>query len=269
LPFHTLSTLSFDAMTYQAQAYVLLSLGLVSTACLPGHTAQVQTKPLPGLPEPIARHPSRIFVQLPEADHFDSQCLAYEGYQTLCFVGVREALAESLASLLWPSYRQVKLRERGDQLEPGDYLLQVELNLDALPPDASRAGWSAAAKGRWRVVRDGLPVDGQSLSTRSRGDFAYGSGLGQAAGEVVDAVAAHIANIVVRVPEPATLPPVLLPPVVAKDTFETTDPKLAADAGALRKPLDKPLVDQAPEKSGKGKSDTAPARAKSDKVKAP
>jgi hypothetical protein len=146
--------------------------------------------------------------------------VAYEGYQTLCFEGVRAALETSLASLLWPSYPEVKLRRRADELRPGDYLLQVELTLDALPPDANRYGWSAGAKGRWRVVRDGMPLRGETLASRSRGDFAYGSGLGEAAGEVVLAVAAHIAQVMVQLPESNTGPPVLLPPVVAKDSFE-------------------------------------------------
>ena len=166
------------------------------------------------------RHPARIHVQLPEAATADAQCVAYEGYQTLCFTGIRDALEAALSDLLWPSYREVRVRHHGDELERGDYLLQVELTLDALPPDATRYGWSAAAKGRWRIVRDGLPIKGEALSTRSRGDFAYGSGLGDAAGEVVEAVAAHIAQIVARLPEPKVVPPVLLPPVVAKDSFE-------------------------------------------------
>ncbi len=203
------------AMRCQTSSILLTSV--VLTGCLPGHTAEVASRALPALPDPIVRHTTRIYVQLPEETTPDSQCVAYEGYQTLCFAGVRQAMETSLASLLWPSYPDVKLRRRGDELEPGDYLLQVELNLDALPPDRSRYGWSAAAKGRWRLVRDGHPVKGESLSTRSRGDFAYGSGLGQAAGEVVDAVAAHIAQILVKLPETQPREPVLLPPVVARD----------------------------------------------------
>jgi len=171
------------------------------------------------LPDPITRHQNRVVIQLSPEVVPDSQCVAYEQYQTLCFDGVRTAIEDSLEDLLWPSFPDVKIRRHGDELEPGDYLLQVELKLDALPPDRSRYGWSAAAKGRWRVVRDGLPLEGESLSTRSRGDFAYGSGLGQAAGEVVDAVAAHIAQVVVRLPEPAPYEPVPLPPVVLKNSF--------------------------------------------------
>src|SRR5690606_32815917 len=162
---------------------------------------------------------------------------------TLCFTGIRDTLEAALADLLWPSYREVRVRRHGDELEPGDYLLQVELTLDALPPDASRYGWSAGAKGRWRIVRDGLPIKGEALSTRSGGDFAYGSGLGEAAGEVVEAVAALIAHIVVRLPEPSVAPPDLLPPVVAKDSFAPaserargTDAKLAERPADAEKP---------------------------------
>ncbi|HEY6724329.1 MAG TPA: hypothetical protein VI197_09860, partial [Polyangiaceae bacterium] len=179
------------------------ALPLALSGCFGGHTAEVQRSQLPPLPDPITRHAGRLVIQLAPEGVADSQCVAYEQYQTLCFVGVRSAIEDSLADLLWPSFPEVTVRRHGDELAPGDYLVQVELKLDALPPDASRYGWSAAAKGRWRVVRDGLPLEGESLSTRSRGDFAYGSGLGQAAGEVVDAVAAHIAGVVVRLPEPA------------------------------------------------------------------
>lgn len=196
-----------------------LALGLPLGGCFGGHTAEVQRSQLPPLPDPITRHTGRVVIQLSPEGMPDSQCVAYEEYQTLCFVGVQSAIEDSLADLLWPSFPEVKLRRHGDELEPGDYLVQVELKLDALPPDASRYGWSAGAKGRWRVVRNGLPLEGESLSTRSRGDFAYGSGLGQAAGEVVDAVAAHIAGVVVRLPEPEPRQPVLLPPVVLKNSY--------------------------------------------------
>lgn len=224
--------LSFHTMKSKTAWCLTTSLGLALTSCSAGHTAQVRLEPLPPLPDPIARHTSRIVIQLPEAEMPDSQCVAYEGYQTLCFVGIRETLERNLSDLLWPSYREVRVRRRADALEPGDYLLQVELNLDALPQDASRYGWSAAAKGRWRVVRDGLPLEGESLSTRSRGDFAYGSGLGQGAGEVVGAVAAHIAQRLVRLPARDTPGPVLLPPVVARDSFtpKAPDEKPAAKA---------------------------------------
>lgn len=195
------------------------ALALALSGCFAGHSAEVQRSQLPPLPDPITRHAGRLVIQLSSDGVPDSQCVAYEEFQTLCFVGVRSAIEDSLADLLWPSFPEVKVRQHGDELEPGDYLVQVELKLDALPPDASRYGWSAAAKGRWRVVRDGLPLEGESLSTRSRGDFAYGSGLGLAAGEVVDAVAAHIAGVVVRLPEPVPRQPVPLPPVVLKNSY--------------------------------------------------
>lgn len=200
------------------------ALALALSGCFSGHTAEVQRSQLPPLPDPITRHAGRLVIQLTAEGVPDSQCVAYEQYQTLCFAGVRSAIEASLADLLWPSFPEVKVRRHGDELEPGDTLVQVELKLDALPPDASRYGWSAAAKGRWRVVRDGLPLEGESLSTRSRGDFAYGSGLGLAAGEVVDAVAAHIAGVVVRLPEPAPRQPVPLPPVVLRNSYAPARP---------------------------------------------
>jgi len=209
-----------SARPYQTHPAGFGLAGVVVLALLGcGHTAEVQRSQLPPLPDPITRHAGRLVIQLTAEGVPDSQCIAYEQYQTLCFTGVRTAIEDALADLLWPSFPEVKVRRHGDELEAGDYLVQVELKLDALPPDASRYGWSAAAKGRWRVVRDGLPLEGQSLSTRSRGDFAYGSGLGQGAGEVVDAVAAHIAGVVVRLPESAPRQPVLLPPVVLKNSY--------------------------------------------------
>lgn len=216
-------------------AAALLALGL--GGCLAGHTAEVQRSKLPPLPDPITRHQNRVVIQLSPEAVPDSQCVAYEAYQTLCFDGVRTAIEDSLEDLLWPSFPDVKVRRHGDELAPGDYLLQVELKLDALPPDRSRYGWSAAAKGRWRVVRDGLPLQGESLSTRSRGDFAYGSGLGEAAGEVVDAIAAHIAGVVVRLPESAPFEPVPLPPVVLKNSFTPEPPQAPKAEPALPLPV--------------------------------
>ena len=229
------------------------ALALALSGCFAGHSAEVQRSQLPPLPDPITRHEGRLLIQLSAEGVPESQCVAYEQYQTLCFEGVRSAIEDSLSDLLWPSFPEVKVRGRADDLEPGDYLVQVELKLDALPPDASRYGWSAAAKGRWRVVRDGLPLEGESLSTRSRGDFAYGSGLGQAAGEVVDAVAAHIASVVVRLPEPAPRPPVPLPPVVLKNSYvpdRATASAVASETG--KKDASKPApADAKPERQAK------------------
>lgn len=218
------------------KSLVLVSISLLTGGCLAGHTAEVKSRPLPPLPDPINRHANRLYVQLPEEATRDSQCVAYEGYQTLCFVRVRRALEQALTGLLWPSFPEVRVRRHGDELREGDYLLQVELALDALPPDQSRHGWSAAARGRWRVVRDGLPLEGETLSTRSRGDFAYGSGLGEAAAEVVEAAAAHIAQVMVRLPESKPPRPVRLPPVVAKRDAAPAGFEAAPDQGHSGQP---------------------------------
>ena len=149
----------------------------------------------------------------------EARCIGYEGYQDLCFEGLREGLGRSLTRLLWPSFPEVRIRRHGDQLAPGDYILQVEADIDALPPDPEHAGWSAAIQGRWRLVRDGLPLKSETVATRSRGDFAYGSSLGMAGGEVVDALSAHIAQVLIEVPESKQLGPVPLPPVAAEDAL--------------------------------------------------
>jgi hypothetical protein len=64
-----------------------------------------------------------------------------------------------------------------------------------------------------------MPLKSETVATRSRGDFAYGSSLGMAGGEVVDALSAHIASVLIRIPESNQLAPVALPPVVAEDAM--------------------------------------------------
>ena len=229
-------------------------------ACMPRHSAPIQTAKLPPLPAQAVRHSDRLWIDLPP-EMAAARCVDYEGYQKLCFEGLREGLARSLRHLLWPSFPDVRVREHGDQLTQGDYLLQIEADIDALPPDPERPGWSAALQGRWRLVRDGMPLKSETVATRSRGDFAYGSSLGIAGGEVVDALSAHIASVLIQLPESERTAPVLLPPVAAEDALrpEAAPPSRAAPASeAAPRPSDSARADKAP------KQPTAPTQAKGD-----
>ena len=190
----------------------------MAAACMPHHSAPIQTAQLPPLPAEAVRHSDRIWIDLPQ-EMAESSCVGYDGYQDVCFEGLRAGLNRSLARLLWPSFPDVRPREHGDQLARGDYLLQIEADLDALPPDPDHPGWSAGLRGRWRLVRDGMPIKSETVATRSRGDFAYGSSLGVAGGEVVDALSAHIASVLIQIPESKQLAPVPLPPVAAEDAL--------------------------------------------------
>src|SRR5688572_12860426 len=67
-------------------------LALCLGGCLAGHTAEVQRSKLPPLPDPITRHQNRVVIQLSPETVPESQCVAYEQYQTLCFDGVRTAI---------------------------------------------------------------------------------------------------------------------------------------------------------------------------------
>lgn len=201
---------------------------MAAAACMPHHSAPIHTADLPPLPTRAVRHSDRLWIDLPEA-MAETRCIGYEGYQDLCFEGLRAGVARSLTRLLWPSFPEVRLRRHGDQLVAGDYLLQIEADIDALPPDPEHAGWSAAIEGRWRLVRDGLPLKSETVASRSRGDFAYGSSLGVAGGEVVDALSAHIAQVLIEVPESKRMLPVPLPPVAAEDALMPADQPEAKD----------------------------------------
>jgi hypothetical protein len=189
------------------------------TGCLSQHHAELQTRPIAPLQKPVVHHSTKLWIDLGEAVD-DQQCAEHAGYQDLCFENVQAALETSLSSFLWPSFPEVALRSRWDELSPTDYLLQVELEVEALPPDVDRPGWSAGANGRWRLVRGGFPLLGEELASTSSADFAYGSGLGRAGSEVVAAVASHIAEAVVRVPERLPLPAGEPLRVAARSSFQ-------------------------------------------------
>jgi hypothetical protein len=197
---------------------LLSLLSLVSCAflsgCVQNHEARVQTALLP---PPIAtpvQHTGRLWVELGNAT-WENQCRTPTGQRMVCFDGVRRAAFGALERSLWTSYPNVALRD-GDALAPGDYLLTLDVTLTALPPDAEGPGWSAVASGGFRLTRDGKLLREERLGSRSRAAFAYGGPLGVAAGEVVDAFAAHVAQVLGGIAEERPLAPAPLPAVVAE-----------------------------------------------------
>lgn len=191
----------------------LLGLAMMG-GCIQHHEARVQTALLPPPGESPVQHTGRLWVELGDAT-WQTQCRAPKGQRQLCFGGVRRAAFGALERSLWTSFPEVTLRE-GEALAAGDYLLQLDVTLDALPPDADGPGWSAVATGGFRLSRDGKLLLEQRLGSRSRAAFAYGSALGVGAGEVVDAFAAHVAGVLGALAEERPLRPAPLPVVIAE-----------------------------------------------------
>jgi hypothetical protein len=156
-----------------------------------------------------------LFIEL-DGYTADRQCDKPARLRALCYEHVQDAVAGSLREVLWASFPYVGVRGRADELRPGDYLLLVSLSIETLPPGAHGAGWSAAVKGQYRLVRDGMPVTEAEFESRSRAEFAYGRPLGVAAGEVVGGLAAHLGQVLAELPEPHQIVQQPLPAVVAK-----------------------------------------------------
>lgn len=183
------------------------------------HRVEVSTRTLPPPSAKPVQHTGRLWVELyPRGGN--RQCATARGERPLCFEGVQDKLARALGDALWPSFPAVRVKRRGDNLAPGDYVLLVDLSLSPVPPDRTGPGWSALARGRWQLARDGLPVIGERLSARSRAAFAYGRPLGAGAGDVVEAVAEHIGGALAALPEPRPLAPALLPRVATANVAQ-------------------------------------------------
>lgn len=192
--------------------------------CMQHHEASVRTALLPPPSASAVQHSGRLWVELGDAT-WENQCRTPKSQRLLCFDGVRRAAFGALERSLWTSFPEVKLRD-GEALRPGDYLLQLDVTIDAAPPDADGPGWSAVASGGFRLSRDGKVLHEERLGSRSRASFAYGGALGVGAGEVVSAFATHVAQVLGAVPEDRPLRPAPLPAVVA----EVLTPASAAPA---------------------------------------
>jgi hypothetical protein len=197
------------------------------------HEAKVSIASLPTpSPSPV-QHTGRLWVELGDAT-WEHQCRSPKGQRELCFTGVRRAAFSALERSLWNSFPELALRE-GDAIPVGDYLLKLDVTIDASPPDlVERSGWSALASGAFELSRDGQVLRSEKLGSRSRADFGYGAALGVAAGEVVDAFAVHVAEVLGAVPEDRPFQPVPLPAVMAEVVMPPAAPAApAAPAPAI------------------------------------
>jgi hypothetical protein len=186
------------------------SVLLLAAGCNLEHRAPVRSAELPPLSPPVL-HSSRLWVEVAD-DVPENACVAPGSARLLCFERLRSELGKALGRSLWSSFPEVELAN-GGPYPASDYVLHVNLSLEALPPDPSGPGWSAGARGVWRVERDGKTLAGEQVASRSRADFAYGAPLGVGAGEVIDAVAVCIGMTLGALPETRSVPPVPLPAV--------------------------------------------------------
>lgn len=203
------------APTSRLLTLALLTATAVSvSACSTHHWAEVKSSQLPPPPGEKVLHTDRLVVHVTDGSE-QNQCVAYEKYHPVCFYNVRPALQSGLVRGLWPSFPEVVIGDPKDAA-PSDYLLQVEVTLDALPPDDAGPGWSAGARSRFRLMREGKVLAEETLATRSRAHFPYGSSLGEGATEVVDATIVHVAGAVSIVPESRPDEPQPLPRVASR-----------------------------------------------------
>jgi len=207
--------------------YFGLGLGLLvaSGGCNLEHHAPLRSADLPPL-APTVLHANRLWIDV--ADRMpENDCVAPGDARLLCFERLRTTLGGALTRSLWTSFPGVEVGTRGAR--PGDYVLHIDLDLEALPPDAQSPGWSAGARGNWRLERDGKTLAGERVASRSRSDFAYGAPLGAGASEVIDAIAVRIGMTLGGVPESRVVLPVPLPQVA---TAPLTDPATLATPAA-------------------------------------
>ncbi|HSC89451.1 MAG TPA: hypothetical protein VLC09_19350 [Polyangiaceae bacterium] len=197
-----------------SHALRLLSVSaLASTACATHHWAQIETAELPP-PRAHELHASRLVIDTSRVGD-GNQCVVHRDYSPVCFVDLKGELDRSLVQSTWPAFPQVVLGSQADA-GPEDYVLQVDMQLDALPPDASGPGWSAGAKTRFRLLQGTRVLHEETLASRSEAEFAYGSTLGPPASSVVDASVRHIAERVSLIPESKQLSSPALPAVASR-----------------------------------------------------
>lgn len=221
-----------------ARVALLSCFGALS--CMQHHEAKVQTALLPPPSATAVQHSARLWVELGNAT-WETQCRSPEGQRMLCFDGVRRAAFSALERSLWNSFPEVTLRD-GDALRAGDYLLTLDVTINAVAPDAEGPGWSALAAGGFRLTRDGKVLHEERLGSRSRAAFAYGRALGVGAGEVVDAFAAHVAEVLSVLPEDRPLSPSPLPSVVVEVLTPTSLPVAPSPAPEPPAPVAAPEI---------------------------
>lgn len=191
-------------------------LFLASSVALAGgcnleHHAPLRSAELPPL-SPTVLHANRLWIEVAERVP-ENDCVAPNDRRLLCFERLRTTLGFALTRSLWTSFPGVEMARSSKSVPAGDYVLHIDLDLEALPPDQNGPGWSAGARGNWRLERDGQTLAGEQVASRSRADFAYGAPLGAGASEVVAAIAVRIGMTLGGVPESRVISPVPLPEV--------------------------------------------------------
>ncbi len=232
----------------------------LTSGCSTHHWAPVETSELPPPPGEKVLHTDRLVVQVTNGSP-ENQCVVYKDNHPICFYNVDKALSTGLLRSLWPSFPEVVLGSAKD-VGPSDYLLQVEVTLDALPPDESGPGWSAGARSRYRLFRGGKVISEQTMASRSRAHFAYGAPLGEGATEVLDATIVHLAQVVSKVPESRPDTPVPLPAVAARDVIATADQTATAETASTKNKKESPVVGE--KTTGPKQADPSQQKAKSE-----
>jgi hypothetical protein len=184
---------------------------LFASGCELDHHAQLRSAELPPI-APAVLHANRLWIELSERMP-ENACVAPGNARLVCFDRLRSTIGNALTRSLWTSFPGVEMNRSRRATPPGDYRLLLDLDLQALPPDLSGPGWSAGARGSWRLERDGKTLAGEQVASRSRPDFAYGAPLAAGASEVIDAIAVRIGMALGRIPESRLLLPVPLPEV--------------------------------------------------------
>ncbi len=208
--------ISFSNARLKVVPVVLGGLFVSLGGCYLEHHAPLRTADLPPL-APSVLHANRLWIAVAERVP-ENACVAPADHRLLCFEHLRSTVQNALERSLWTTFPGVAAAPR--TVPAGDYLLRVDLALEALPPDGSGPGWSAGLRGSWRLERDGKLLDGQGVASRSRADFAYGAPLGAGASEVIDAIAVRIGMTLGAFPESRTPAPVPLPEVATSPLVE-------------------------------------------------
>jgi hypothetical protein len=195
-----------------SRLFLSACLALVS-GCSLEHHAPLRSAELPPL-APTVLHANRLWIDVAERMP-ENACVAPNDARLLCFEHLRTTLGHALTRSLWTSFPGVEVTRSSKAVPAGDYALHIDLDLEALPPDATGPGWSAGARGNWRLERDGQTLAGEQVASRSRADFAYGAPLGAGASEVVDAIAVRIGMTLGAVPESRVISSVPLPAVAS------------------------------------------------------
>jgi hypothetical protein len=154
-------------------------------------------------------HDGRLLVVITE-DTRSTQCTKTERYTRVCFEDVREALGDFMHEAFWPSFREAEIGTPEDQ-RPNDYVLEVSLALEALPP-----GWSAGAKARYKLTHSGQTLISETLAARSRADLPYGAPLASGAADTLAAISYHIGTRVCQTPTEEQIPSPNLPEVASQ-----------------------------------------------------